>query len=74
LTSIHTPVVPWCWVGLWIPSHSRLCINGPSEPSRLTSGCVCQWVNLYWTLDFKDAFHIRPLSNCFMDECILFIK
>ena len=35
----------WCWVGLWIPSHSRLCINGASEPGRLTGGCVCQWVN-----------------------------
>ena len=34
----------WCWVGLWIPSHSRLCINGPSEPGCLTGGCVCQWV------------------------------
>jgi len=36
--------VLWCWVGLWIPSHSWLCINGPSEPGRLTGGCVCQWV------------------------------
>jgi len=44
LTSIHTPVVLLCWVGLWIPSHSRLCINGPSEPGRHTGGCVCQWV------------------------------
>jgi len=22
LTSIHTSVVLWCWVGLWIASHS----------------------------------------------------
>jgi len=44
LTSIHTPVVLWCWVGLWSASHSRLCINGPSEPGRLTDVCVCQWV------------------------------
>ena len=35
----------WCWVGLWIPSHSRLYINGPSDPGRPTGGCVCQWVN-----------------------------
>jgi len=41
---MHTPVVLWCWVGLWIASHSRLFINGPSEPSRLTDVCVCQWV------------------------------
>jgi len=34
----------WCWVGLWIASHSRLCINGPSEPGRLRDVCVCQWV------------------------------
>jgi len=37
--------VLWCWVGLWIPSHSRLYINGPSDPGRPTGGCVCQWVN-----------------------------
>ena len=37
----------WCWVGLWIPSHSRLCINGPSEPGHLTGGCVCQWVKIH---------------------------
>jgi hypothetical protein len=29
----------------WLrPSHSRLCINRPSELGRLTGGCVCQWV------------------------------
>jgi len=44
LTSIHTPVLLWCWVGLWIASHSRLCINGPSKPGRLRDVCVCQWV------------------------------
>jgi len=42
--------VLWCWVGLWIPSHSRLCINGPSEPGCLTGGCVRQWVKLGATL------------------------
>ena len=45
MTSIHTPVVLWCWVGLWIASHSRLYINGPSESGRLRDVCVCQWVN-----------------------------
>ena len=35
----------WCWVVLWIASHSRLCINGPSEPGRLRDVCVCLWVN-----------------------------
>jgi len=45
LTSIHTPLVLWCWAGLWIASHSRLHINGPSEPGRLRDVCVCQWVN-----------------------------
>jgi hypothetical protein len=30
----------------WLrPSHSRLCINRPSEISRLTDGCVGQGVN-----------------------------
>ena len=38
----------WCWIGLWIASHSRLCINGPSEPGRLTDVCVCQWVK--WSI------------------------
>ena len=45
MTSIHTPVVLWCWVGLWIVSHSWLCINGPSEPCCLRDVCVCRWVN-----------------------------
>ena len=37
----------WCWVGLWIASHSRLCINGASESGRLRDVCVCQWVKAY---------------------------
>jgi len=48
LTSIHAPVVLWCWVGLWIASHSWLCINGPTEPGRLRNVCVCQRVNCNW--------------------------
>ena len=52
MTSIHTPVVLWCWVGLWIASHSRLCINGASESGRLRDVCVCQWVK--WLLHSTD--------------------
>ena len=44
MASIHAPVVLWCWVVLWIASHSWLYINGPSEPGRLKDVCVCQWV------------------------------
>ena len=64
MTSLHTPVVLWCWVGLWIASHSWLCINGPSEPGRLTDVCVCQWVkelNIL-TLAFLYIFEV----NCFI--------
>jgi len=61
LTSVHTPVVLWCWIGLWIAPHSRLCINGPSEPGRLRDVCVCQWVKLWF----------RPLlqSTCWVPWC-----
>jgi hypothetical protein len=38
-----------------IDGSDRLCINGPSEPGRLTDGCVCQWV--------KDAARYTPGNN-----------
>ena len=48
----------WCWIGLWIASHSRLYVNGPSEPGRLRDVCVCQWVkdnNSNW----QKSLHIQ---------------
>jgi len=60
LTSVHTPVVLWCWVGLWIASHSQLCINGRSEPGRLTDVCVCQWVKVFWDMT---PGHFKPLKE-----------
>ena len=63
LTSIHTPVVLWCWVGLWIASHSRLGINGPSEPGRLRDVCVCQWFKsfLIWEKPKYLVFSLCPV-------------
>jgi len=65
LTSIHTPVVLWCSVGLWIASHSRLCINGPSEPGRLRHICVCQWVKQTFIKGGKSiTFPSSSVSHC----------
>jgi len=60
--------VLWCRVGLWIPSHSRLCINGPSEPGRLTCGCVCQWVkSLIWPCIFRNGWtYFRETWCCWI--------
>ena len=73
MTSVHTPVVLWCWVGLWIASHSQLCINRPSEPGRLTGGCVCQWVNTWKVHEIDHIWEVFRLNvNCGLPSSFIF--
>jgi len=51
LTSIHTSVVLWRWDGLWIASHSRLCINGANESGRLRDACSGRWGVLFESIN-----------------------
>ena len=62
--------------------HSRLCINGPSEPGRLRDVCVCQWVkeirrqcvdwiNLALVNGHWQAAAHTVLDLMFIDPCIV---
>jgi hypothetical protein len=64
--------VLWCWAGLWIASHSRLCINGPSEPGHLTDVCVCQWVKCYFIQSLQLQLYAGKYFHQNMGLTILF--